>query len=169
MSDSTVVNRTNAYDNAARGAVTTNYICTYHKPSGSTGWSIGAKLPTKGWSTNLKSREKQPDIKLETVIPEDRGMTIGSEGLSLEKDQSSSEERGPVDSGEGSTVRRGQPKCSGVYVKGYVNHVPVWMTVDTRASKTILSSRVFWKIRGSKNLKYSKGNVYHWNRLMVTH
>ena len=83
-------------------------------------------------------------------------MTIGSEGLSLEKDQSSSEETGPVDSGKGNTVRRGQPKCSGVYVKGYVNHVPVWMTVDTGASKTIVSSRVFGKIRGDQKPNIQK-------------
>ena len=76
-------------------------------------------------------------------------MTTHGEEQLLEQPNSSDGREGPVEvlQGDKSTVRRGLPKCSGVYVKGSVNNIPVWMTVDTGASKTIVSTRVFGKIR----------------------
>ena len=76
-------------------------------------------------------------------------MTTHGEEQLLEQPNSSDGREGPVEvlQGDKSTVRRGLQKCSGVYIKGSVNNIPVWMTVDTGASKTIVSTRVFGKIR----------------------
>ena len=44
-------------------------------------------------------------------------------------------------------VRRGVPKCAGVYAEGTVNDVDVWFTMDTGAARTIVSNKVFEQIR----------------------
>lgn len=43
-------------------------------------------------------------------------------------------------------IRRKIPKCSGIYIKGSVHGVPVYYTVDTGASRTIVSWRIFNQI-----------------------
>lgn len=54
----------------------------------------------------------------------------------------------------GETSRKGL--CSGVYVKGMVESVPVFFTADTGASRTIISTRVFNKIRESARPELTK-------------
>jgi predicted aspartyl protease len=43
-------------------------------------------------------------------------------------------------------VRRGVPKSAGVYIKGTVNNVNVWFTMDTGASRTLVSKKIFEQI-----------------------
>ena len=47
-------------------------------------------------------------------------------------------------------VRRGVPRVSGIYVKGSVESVDIVYTVDTGASATLLSSRIFHEISEKK-------------------
>ena len=47
---------------------------------------------------------------------------------------------------ESHQVRRGVPRVSGIYVKGHVETVDIVYTVDTGASATLVSSRVFDEI-----------------------
>ena len=44
-------------------------------------------------------------------------------------------------------IRRKVPKGSGVYVKGSIQGVPIWGTVDTGASRSVVSSRIFNKMK----------------------
>ena len=55
-------------------------------------------------------------------------------------------------------IRRGLPQTAGVYVKGEILGVNVWFTVDTGASRTVLSKRVFNKILGNQRPKLTKHN-----------
>ena len=48
---------------------------------------------------------------------------------------------------EADKVGRRLPKCTGIYVQGKVFGTPVWCTVDTGASRTIISSRVYQKAK----------------------
>ena len=48
---------------------------------------------------------------------------------------------------EADKVGRRLPKCTGIYVQGKVFGTPVWCTVDTGASRTISSSRVYQKAK----------------------
>ena len=43
-------------------------------------------------------------------------------------------------------VRRDSPKSPGIYIQGSVNNVNCWFTVDTGASRTIVSNKIFKKI-----------------------
>ena len=45
-----------------------------------------------------------------------------------------------------SLVRRGAPRDPGVYIKGHIQGVSVWFTVDTGAGRTLVSQRIFNKI-----------------------
>ena len=47
-------------------------------------------------------------------------------------------------------IRREIPTCDGVYVKGFIEHVDVVFTVDTGASISILSKRIFDEISASE-------------------
>jgi len=51
-----------------------------------------------------------------------------------------------IPSGNEEQIRRKTPRSPGVYVEGSIHGVNVWFTVDTGASRTILSERVFKKI-----------------------
>jgi len=51
-----------------------------------------------------------------------------------------------IPSGDEEQIRRKTPRSPGVYVEGSIHGVNVWFTVDTGASRTILSDRVFKKI-----------------------
>ena len=43
-------------------------------------------------------------------------------------------------------MRRGVPKVSGIYVKGHIENVDIVYTVDTGASATLVSTKVFEEI-----------------------
>ena len=57
---------------------------------------------------------------------------------------------------DSNTVRRGIPQASGVYVKGSVEGVDTVFTIDTGASATILSRKVFSKIHPDKQPKLNE-------------
>ena len=48
------------------------------------------------------------------------------------------------------TVRRNIPECPGVYLQGILQGVKTWFTVDTGASKTIVSKKVYDQIKHDK-------------------
>jgi hypothetical protein len=66
-------------------------------------------------------------------------------------------------------IQRETPRCPGIYVKGDINGTKVWFTIDTGASRTIVSKRVFDKITqlehidlqqtGSRPLEQADGNI----------
>ena len=56
---------------------------------------------------------------------------------------------------EPDVIRRKIPKCPGVYVEGQICGVPTWITVDTGASRTILSESLYRKIPAEKQLNLS--------------
>jgi transposase InsO family protein len=61
--------------------------------------------------------------------------------------------------GQSSTVvRRGAPRCPGVYVQGSIQDIEVWYTVDTGASRTIVSDRIFKKISNKDPVMLSRKN-----------
>lgn len=62
------------------------------------------------------------------------------------KDSPQLGEAGTVSEETTEQVRRKTPKCPGVYVKGNVHGIPLWVTADTGASKTVMSKAVFDKI-----------------------
>ena len=64
-------------------------------------------------------------------------------------------------------VNRKLPKCCGVYVEGSIYGIPVWYTVDTGASHTILSKRVFSKIQKVKVLCLDTQRKVQWSRRVV--
>jgi hypothetical protein len=78
----------------------------------------------------------------------------------IEQQQSQETETKTKDKvGNGQTptvVRRGAPRCPGVYVEGTIQDIDVWYTVDTGASRTIVSERVFKKISKGKSMNLSK-------------
>jgi hypothetical protein len=41
--------------------------------------------------------------------------------------------------------------CSGVYIKGEIEGVPILFTADTGASKSVISTRVFDRIGRNRN------------------
>ena len=86
-----------------------------------------------------------------------RETTSNANGNDERTDDTANENTRPNDitgSGEpqAACVNRKLPKCCGVYVEGSIHGIPVWYTVDTGASRTILSKRVFAKIQKVKKL-----------------
>ena len=51
--------------------------------------------------------------------------------------------RGMVKSRPNDVVQTDIPGCSGVYIRGSVQGVPVTFTVDSGASRTVLSTRIY--------------------------
>ena len=44
------------------------------------------------------------------------------------------------------TIHRKTSKSNGIYVKGSIYGIPIWFTIDTGASRTVVSTRVYNKI-----------------------
>ena len=91
------------------------------------------------------------------VASADREMTSNANGNGKRTDDKDNENTRPNDvtgSGEpqAACVNRKLPKCCGVYGEGSIHGIPVWYTVDTGTSHTILSKRVFTKIQKVKKL-----------------
>ena len=68
-------------------------------------------------------------------------------------------EGGVEDNNNDETVRRGTPKSSGVYVKGKIQDISVWFTIDTGATRTVVSTRVFTRIKPEKRPDVTKDNI----------
>ena len=68
-------------------------------------------------------------------------MSLGNNDISVDDER-------PIEVSDrgAEAVRRKLPKCSGVYIQGQVCGIPVWYTVDTGASRTIVSKRILGKI-----------------------
>ena len=56
----------------------------------------------------------------------------------------------PILNNEDEVVRRELPRYSGVYREGHIEDVEVVFTVDTGATTTIVSPRVYHKIAGTR-------------------
>ena len=55
-------------------------------------------------------------------------------------------DQGPPAELETNTVRREKPLCAGVYVKGLLQGEEVTFTIDTGATRTIVSTRVYYRL-----------------------
>ena len=55
-------------------------------------------------------------------------------------------------------LHNGRLQSAGVYIEGSVEGVDVWYTVDTGATRTILSERVYKRIPEEKRPSLCKGN-----------
>ena len=55
-------------------------------------------------------------------------------------------------------IRRKVPKSPGIYVKGSIEGVSVWYTVDSGASRTVLSDRVFRQISKDRRPELQEGD-----------
>ena len=44
------------------------------------------------------------------------------------------------------TIHKKTPKSNGIYVKGSIYRIPIWFTIDTGASRTVVSTRVYNKM-----------------------
>ena len=60
-------------------------------------------------------------------------------------------ETSPQTQGLAQPIRRKTPRNCGIYVKGSIYDVPVWYTIDTGASRTVVSSRIYNTIDPVKN------------------
>ncbi len=57
---------------------------------------------------------------------------------------------------KGEIVKKKLPCVAGIYVKGVIQGVETWFTVDTGASRTIISKRIFRKIEENTSIKLKR-------------
>jgi hypothetical protein len=88
-------------------------------------------------------------VKLGQASSEGEGLAKTSYNTEL-TNMNNVEDYNLSDDVEWQKVRREKPKCSGVYVEGSVQGIEVLFTIDTGATRTFMSKRIFEKIPSEK-------------------